>query len=312
MHTQRLRNKVLLLSVSLCLHAGLLAVLGTIRVLAPSAPPPPLVAVRLETAPPPLETRSKNAVLGALEEHQEVFDEAALADRMPKQDPTTVAIPPAVPIQRGPWSLLEGDGFGAGDRSLVERALADLVQPGAGRRGAFEGTVYRFRSIRAVRADTRWLDGKDRTREEGKVYTYTGHLPGRPPIDRKTPRPWSAVDYHAAVQWPAEWAGRYRFRLTAADGAIFQMDGKDVVNHDAHRGFSPKEGETEIQPGRRTFRLTYLINPKQHLGLILHYHRIGQQGWQVFDLRPLLVHQALRLADPTATATRTERNPATP
>ena len=213
-----------------------------------------------------------------------------------------MAIPPSVPMERGPWSLLEGDGLAAGDRALVERALTDLVQPGVGRRGAFVGTVHRFRSIKAVRTRDRWFAGKDPVTDAGKVFTYTGHVPGRPAIDRRSERPWTGVDYRAVVTWPEAWAGRYRFRLTAADGAIFQLDGKDVIDHDMHRGFSPKEGEVEIRAGRRDFRLAYIFGPKQHMGLILHYRRAGQQGWQVFDLRPLLIHQALQRSDPTARA----------
>ncbi len=292
------RRLMILGLASAAAHGALLIGLDAIPVFPPIHEPPSLVAVRLEPMVIPPRIRSLEELLGAMQDHRQRIDDPAIRAIKRKFRPSTVAIPPNLPADRSPVALTGNDDLAGANWDLLEEALTQLDRPSMGRRGAFEGTAYQFKSIRSVRSGDRWFEGKGRMEVEHKLYTYRCQFPSRAAAESGTERPWTAYDYKATIAWPKSMAGEYRFRMTADDGAILQIDGQDVIDHDHHRGFVPKEGSFTFTPGVHTIRIAYLASPREHLGLILHAHRVGTPGWELFDLRPILFANARLAATP--------------
>jgi hypothetical protein len=261
---------------------------------------PSLAVTRLE--PPPLRPRARTPLelQDAIESQRGQTDVPLLEEITPRLEPPTLALPFTIFPQRGLLTALFGGKPGLIDWSRLQQALHHLDDPGIGRRGAFEGTLHRFRRIDRVRSGNKWFGGRGRETAEDRLYAYRCQFPGRVSSrEFEHSRSWIGMDYTVTLNWPEELAGVYRWRLTCDDGAVFQMDGLDVIDHDGHHSFRPKEGEVEIGPGAHTFRLAYILGPSSELGVLLHYYRVGGSGWEIFDIRPILEPPLSRLENPT-------------
>jgi hypothetical protein len=166
------------------------------------------------------------------------------------------------------------------------------LNPGRPQRSAFEGTVYLFERARRVRSGGVWFRGRGRELADERLYTYALWVPGR--LDKRVDnallqqKRYVGVDYETTVHWPQSLSGICSFRLTSDAGAIFQINGEDIIDHDGSHGFEPRETVIDMQPGPHHFRLAYLQGPRSKLGLILHYRNPKTGGWQLFDLRDIL------------------------
>lgn len=288
-------------AVSLAVHAGVASLLGHVTVFPAIEELPALVVTSI--APPPYrpEPRAQRDLLDAIASHRDETDMPALDQFTPRLEPPGVALPPPFSPQHTLLSGLLGGTTARLDWSRITDILKDLDHPQAGRRGAFEGTLHRFKRIDRVRSKGRWFDGRGKETAEDRLYTYRCQFPGRRRgPDGRTDDAWVALDYRVSLRWPESLGGRYRFRLTSDDGAVFRIDGKDVIDHDGHHKFRPKEGEIDLTPGSHSFHLAFILGPKSELGVILHVLRVGASSWEVFDLRPILLEGLLQQQDPLA------------
>lgn len=161
---------------------------------------------------------------------------------------------------------------------------------------AWEGTVYTFDSIHALRSDGKWYKAvEDKHRQSKKLYNYSFNLSNRdftegfPGISKQFE--WFAIDFETEIFWPAELAGDYEFRLESDDGSIFMIDDKDVIDNDGMHAMSAKEGRISIMEGKHKLRLAYFQGPATRIGLIFQYRRAGQGEWKVFDIQDFLPYQ---------------------
>lgn len=292
------RRLGLFVLISVGLHVGVLAVISPIKVLPELRRPSPLVAVTLRAPEHLPVARTQEELAGALEKSLTTIDHARMEDLPPIAVPTRVAHPrtDAAPWDTGTLAALAG---GSSLPGSAAQALSALDRPGTGRRGAFEGRMYFFSKLDRLRSEGEWLQGKGRIDAEDRVYAYVCSFAGRAAMRRKDPsRRVAAVDFQATVPWPASLAGDYEFRLTCDDGAIFQIDGHDVIDYDGPHPFKPREGTVSIPAGLRELRLIYMQSHRAQLGLLLHYKRVEEPGWRLFDLREVLLEGASPSPDP--------------
>lgn len=183
-----------------------------------------------------------------------------------------------------------GAGGGAGGGIFGSRARLP---------GAWQGTIYVFDHIDRLRTpDGTYLQGANRRKQDGKIYTYNHNIA---PRDFQEGFPgvtdqfeWFAIEYSATVDWSLAMAGEYDFRVEIDDGIIFQIDGKDVIVGDGFqgsRGRVVETGSANIPAGKRQLKLYYFQGPRFGIALKLEYTKKGRNAWKVFDLREV---QALR------------------
>jgi hypothetical protein len=91
---------------------------------------------------------------------------------------------------------------------------------------------------------------------------------------------WFAIDYTGRF-WIEE-PGKYRFRLSSADGSKLYIDGHQVVNHDGHHPPSGAEGGATLGHGVHRMRVEYFLGPRLHITLVLEVARPGDH-WTVFS-----------------------------
>lgn len=91
---------------------------------------------------------------------------------------------------------------------------------------------------------------------------------------------WFAIDYTGRF-WIEE-PGKYRFRLSSADGSKLYIDGHQVVSHDGHHPPSGTEGSATLGHGVHSMRVEYFLGPRLHITLVLEVARPGGQ-WRAFS-----------------------------
>ena len=279
----------LVLAISAGIHILLLTTVASIVVFPPLRTPPPLVAVALkepELIPIP---RVQDVLEGALDRSLSSVEFSRIDALPPMSIPSFVALPSARSPQWTPTELGRGSISPTAFPEINQACLA-LGQPDIGYRGAFEGTVYFFKKLNRIRSDGKWLQGRGKIKAEDRLYTYVCQFPGRtdsirPGMDQRI----VVVDYRASIPWPTTLAGEYQFRLTSDGGAVFQIDDHDVIDDDGDHPFRPREGSMMLTPGTHRLRLVYMQRPDSKLGLLLHYRRVDQPGWVIFDARTILL-----------------------
>lgn len=302
-HAPRVSRRLGLFAVaSVGLHAGVLAMVSSTVVFPALRRPPALVAATLRPPEYLPVARSQDELEGALETSLTEIDHVRIAALPPVAIPTRVAHPQtdAASWDAGILAALAGGNALPG---TAAQAYLALDQPATGRRGAFEGRMYFFSKLRRVRTADEWLTGSGRIEAEDRLYAYVCSFPGRASAKRPVAsQRVAAVDYRATVAWPVSLAGEYEFRLTCDDGAIFQIDGRDVIDYDGAHPFKPREGAATVAAGPRELRLVYMQSHRAQLGLLLHYKRAEEPGWRLFDLREILLETAQRAPDPVEAA----------
>ena len=279
----------LVLAISAGIHILMLATVASIVVFPSLLEPPPLVAITLkEPAFIPI-PRVQDELEGALDRSLTSVEFSRMDTLPPLSIPSFVALPSSRSPQWTPADL----GHAPPSPSAligVDQACFALAQPGIGYRGAFEGTVYFFKKLDRVRSEGKWLDGRGKIEAEDRLYTYVCQFPGRTESIRQgMDQRIVAVDYRASIPWPPSLAGKYLFRLTTDGGAVFQINDHDVIDDDGDHPFRPREGSMVLTPGIHHLRLVYMQRPQSKLGLLLHYRRVDQPGWKIFDARTILL-----------------------
>lgn len=265
--SRRVRRSFALVGISLAAHAVVLGVLASIVVLPALYDAPVLESASLQPLSSPsvldYDQSDADALLGlGLNE----VDLARLSEAPPAMELTSVALPVPGRVGTAPVAVNPLDAVAMS--TYTDQALSDFARPEVGRRGAFVGTVYTFRSIRAVRTEGEWFQGSGKDESDDRVYTYRCLFSGRASgdaADRRT----LGLDYVTDITWPASLAGLYAFRLASHESAVFQVDGEDVIVQDGSKSFKPIEGRTMITAGRHTLRLAFLQSPSARLGVIL-------------------------------------------
>ncbi len=287
---------------SLLIHVMVIAIFARRTVFPEVREPPELIVTTLSLPPPQPEARTREELKKALTGQSTRQDLRDLSSAVPVIAPATVAIPPPVFLARGGWISGNLDN----DFSYATRLEDELETLGNSSRlpvGAMVGRILLFDRIDGVRRkDGEWFQGRGTVELEHKLYTYLCSFPGSRDMAARlgAEKPWMGYDFTATVPWPASRAGIHEFRLTTDAGAIFQIDGQDVIVHDGIHGFEPQEAILVVEPGVRTIRLAFIQGPTARLGLILHTRRVDEGGWEVFDLRPLLMKNIATRSNPTA------------
>ena len=165
---------------------------------------------------------------------------------------------------------------------------------------AWKGTVYLFKEgeiIQLLDADSKEIEGlKKGKRQTSKIYNFSLNVPsqnfekGFPGISDQFE--WFAINFETRIQWPAELAGEYEFRLTSDDGSVLFIDRKLIVNNDGMHDMQAATGIYTIKSGFRRLQVAYFQGPAFQLGLILEYRKSGSTDWKVFDLKELLQYQS--------------------
>ncbi len=299
------REKWLPLAVSIGIHTLILVICVFIVVVPAIRDVPQIVA----TAVVDTTTRSvplkKMELMRGMRQRQPSASSAQIASIVQASVPSPVAAPPQekqpefTPVGFGEVGSMPGiSGFGGGGQD------GGLFGSTSELRGGFTGTIYFFDHIEQLRKAGRWFPGQNRQRAEGNIYTYRFNIPGRsftegfPGISDRIE--WFAIDYRAIVDWPASLAGHYEFKLEADDGAIFQINERDVIDYDGMHGWGspPAHGDCYIGAGKQTLRLAYFQGPRVYLGLVLSYRKRGESSWRIFDLKEILRAGVKRGKDP--------------
>lgn len=297
------RRQVIMIFVSLLVHLSVIGIFARRTIFPEILEPSELIVTTLSLPPPQPEARTREELKAALAGRSAPRDRNELTRAVPVSEPATVALPPPVFLARGGWidSSFGNDFFGYATR--LDSELETLEKSSRLPSGAMVGTIYVFDRITRVRAkDGTWFKGRGKTRLEHSLYTYLCSFPGSKnmAVRLRLEKRWFGFDFTTTVTWPESRAGIYEFRLTTDAGAIFQIDGEDIIVHDGEHGFEPYEAILVIEPGEHALRLAFVQGPNARLGLILHSRKLNERGWEVFDLRPLLMKNIAARSDPTA------------
>jgi PA14 domain len=119
----------------------------------------------------------------------------------------------------------------------------------------------------------------------GKVYAPNFDIPARdfsagfPGVTTSLVE-WFAIDFTGTLILPA--SGNYEFKLLADDGAIFYVDGKEVVNHDGQHAPSEKYSlSVPLTAGEHPIKLKYFQGPKFQIALQLYYKGPNVSSWTI-------------------------------
>ncbi len=85
---------------------------------------------------------------------------------------------------------------------------------------------------------------------------------------------WFGLDARAKIVIPA--SGAYRFRVLSDDGAILQIAGQVVVNHDGQHSPSSKEGSVSLNAGTYDLKVLYFQGPATEIALQLFWTPPGK------------------------------------
>jgi hypothetical protein len=96
------------------------------------------------------------------------------------------------------------------------------------------------------------------------VSARESHL-GFPGVDER--EEWFGINYTG--DFVVSEAGKYRFRLTADDGAELLIDGKKLISNDGIHPPATKEGEVFLSKGLHRIQVPYFQGPMYHIALVL-------------------------------------------
>lgn len=110
-----------------------------------------------------------------------------------------------------------------------------------------------------------------------QFFSNTSGIPG------VTPRTnLFGIDYHASfwVRTP----GEYRFRLAADDGAVLQIDDKEIINLDGLHSVDSAAARVQLDAGHHTIHVPYYQGAVNSVALELWVKPPGATRWSIFDL----------------------------
>jgi PA14 domain len=108
-------------------------------------------------------------------------------------------------------------------------------------------------------------------------FSYTSGIPG------VTPRTdLFGIDYHASfwVRTP----GEYKFWMASDDGAILQIDDKEIINLDGLHEVNQASGHINLEPGLHTMHVPYYQGAPISVALELEVKPPGASHWALFNL----------------------------
>ena len=148
---------------------------------------------------------------------------------------------------------------------------------------SFCGDVYELSEASDKLPDFRELD------PIGSVYTSSLDVPNQifsntTGIPGVTPRTnLFGIDYHASfwVRTP----GEYRFRMASDDGAILQIDDKQIIDLDGLHQVIEASGDIHLEPGLHTIHVPYYQGAPISVALALWIKPPGANNWVIFDLK---------------------------
>ncbi len=151
------------------------------------------------------------------------------------------------------------------------------------RPNTFCGDVYELHADIPKLPDFRELDPigsiyTDSLAVPNQIFEGTNGIPGV--TDRTV---WFGVDYHANF-WVRN-PGKYEFRMTSDDGAILEIDDKQVINLDSLHSAVTMPGRIVLDAGRHTIHVPYYEGTPYAVALSLWVRSPGEEDWKIFDLR---------------------------
>jgi hypothetical protein len=147
---------------------------------------------------------------------------------------------------------------------------------------SFCGDVYELPGTSDQLPDFRELD------PIGSVYTSSLDVPNQffsntSGIPGVTPRTnLFGIDYHGAFWVGAP--GEYRFRLASDDGAILQIDDKEIINLDGMHSVDSASARVQLDSGLHSIHVPYYQGAVTSVALELWVKPPGATKWAIFDL----------------------------
>lgn len=93
---------------------------------------------------------------------------------------------------------------------------------------------------------------------------------------------WFAIDFKGFIEMPAtETPGDYQFAFASDDGAVLNIDGVEVINHDGHHPTQWKCSTVKVTlPAGAKFpiRVKYFQGPRYHIALQLFWRPWSQRS----------------------------------
>jgi len=90
------------------------------------------------------------------------------------------------------------------------------------------------------------------------------------------------IDYHASF-WIHS-PGEYRFRLAADDGAVLQIDDREIINLDGLHSVDSAAARVQLDAGLHTIHVPYYQGAVTSVALELWVKPPGATKWSIFDL----------------------------
>jgi hypothetical protein len=150
-------------------------------------------------------------------------------------------------------------------------AVAETTKPGEDAR-AFGGEHGAFRALVCLLPrDTRSARAVEKCEPVASFRTDMINVSPRkfkrgfPGVEKRVD--WFGVDYRGRFQVRA--AGYYTFRLISDDGALFFIDGEQVLDNDGQHSAKQAKISLPLGAGEHDFRLLYYQGPGYHLALQL-------------------------------------------
>ena len=139
--------------------------------------------------------------------------------------------------------------------------------------GGLSGVIYH------VPRYTKKLPDFRRMKPVGTIYTSSLNIPpqdfrdGFPGVTKRFE--WFAIDYTGRF-W-IEKPGMYNFVLTADDGAILYLDGRELIDNDGQHAPSDVAGSVELSKGVHAIRVSYFQGPRWQVALVLKVAGPGER-----------------------------------
>lgn len=135
-----------------------------------------------------------------------------------------------------------------------------------------------------IKDNTEKLPRLDPRKAVGTIYTDTLNVwpqefrEGFPGISDRYE--WFAIDYTGKF-W-IEQPGRYRFSLLSDDGAILEIDGKEVIDNDGQHRATALYANAVLSRGTHTIRVRYFQGPRYTVSLVLAM-AAPDAAWKIFS-----------------------------
>jgi hypothetical protein len=182
----------------------------------------------------------------------------------------------------------DADGYGQASHDTIWR----FNRPPSGpigsfgsivvRPGSFCGDVYELRYSSLALPDFRELD------PIGSIYATSLDVPNQnftntSGIPGVTPRTnLFGIDYHGTF-WVAT-QGIYRFLMLADDGALLEIDDKEIVDLDGLHQAEAHSAKIYLSEGAHTIHVPYFQGAVTSVALELWVKQPGEGEWKIFDL----------------------------